>query len=84
MLFPAEKSQAVSLFDFINQLYENTSFIITTNKTPADWLNYSMMRFWQLLYWIDAGDWLKKPLNESPLFKDFDLFLEGNGINIYI
>ncbi len=37
MLFPVEKKQAVSLFNFINQLYENTSFIITTNKMPAEW-----------------------------------------------
>jgi DNA replication protein DnaC len=37
MLFPVEKAQAVALFNFINQLYENTSFIITTNKMPADW-----------------------------------------------
>lgn len=37
MLFPVEKKQAVSLFNFINQTYENTSFIITTNKMPADW-----------------------------------------------
>lgn len=37
MLFPVEKTQAVSLFNFINQLYENTSFIITTNKMPAEW-----------------------------------------------
>lgn len=37
MLFPVVKSQAVSLFNFINQLYENTSFIITTNKMPAEW-----------------------------------------------
>lgn len=37
MMFPVEKSQAVNLFNFINQLYENTSFIITTNKMPADW-----------------------------------------------
>ena len=37
MLFPIEKNQAVSLFNFINQLYESTSFIITTNKMPADW-----------------------------------------------
>jgi DNA replication protein DnaC len=37
MLFPVEKNQAVSLFHFINQLYESTSFIITTNKMPADW-----------------------------------------------
>jgi DNA replication protein DnaC len=37
MLFPVEKNQAVSLFNFVNQLYENTSFVITTNKAPADW-----------------------------------------------
>lgn len=37
MLFPVEKNQAVSLFNFINQLYEKTSFIITTNKMPTDW-----------------------------------------------
>lgn len=37
MLFPVEKSMAVSLFNFINQLYENTSFIVTTNKMPAEW-----------------------------------------------
>lgn len=37
MLFPVEKKEAVSLFNFINQTYENTSFIITTNKMPAEW-----------------------------------------------
>lgn len=37
MLFPIEKSQAVAFFNFINQRYEKTSFIITTNKMPADW-----------------------------------------------
>lgn len=37
MLFPMEKNDAVSLFNFINQLYEKTSFIITTNKKPAEW-----------------------------------------------
>lgn len=37
MLFPVEKNQAMSFFNFMNQLYENTSFIITTNKAPADW-----------------------------------------------
>jgi DNA replication protein DnaC len=37
MLFPVEKKDAVSLFNFINQLYEKTSFIITTNKKPAEW-----------------------------------------------
>jgi len=37
MLFPVEKKDAVSLFNFINQVYEKTSFIITTNKKPAEW-----------------------------------------------
>lgn len=37
MLFPVEKRDAVSLFNFINQIYEKTSFIITTNKKPAEW-----------------------------------------------
>ena len=37
MLFPIEKNHAVNLFNFINQTYENTSFIITTNKMPAEW-----------------------------------------------
>lgn len=37
MLFPIEKKHAVNLFNFINQTYENTSFIITTNKMPAEW-----------------------------------------------
>lgn len=37
MLFPIEKKQAVDLFNFINQLYENTAFVITTNKMPEQW-----------------------------------------------
>ena len=37
MLFPVEKNQAVALFNFINGLYEKTSFIITTNKKPTEW-----------------------------------------------
>lgn len=37
MLFPVEKSIAVSLFNFVNQVYERTCFIITTNKSPSDW-----------------------------------------------
>jgi DNA replication protein DnaC len=37
MLFPVEKQQAVALFNFINQIYEQTSFIVTTNKSPTDW-----------------------------------------------
>jgi len=37
MLFPIEKDQAVNFFNFINQLFEKTAFIITTNKSPKDW-----------------------------------------------
>lgn len=37
MLFLVEKSQTVNLFNFINQLYEKTSFRISTNKMPAYW-----------------------------------------------
>ena len=37
MLFPVEKNQAIALFNFINGLYEKTSFIITTNKKPPEW-----------------------------------------------
>jgi len=37
MLFPVEKTHAVSLFNFVNNLYEKTSFIITTNKKPTEW-----------------------------------------------
>ena len=37
MLFPIEKTHAVGLFNFINNLYEKTSFIITTNKKPTEW-----------------------------------------------
>lgn len=38
MLFLVEKSLAVALFNFINQLYEDTCFIISTNKMAADWV----------------------------------------------
>jgi len=37
MLFPVEKQQAIALFNFINQIYEQTSFIVTTNKSPSEW-----------------------------------------------
>lgn len=37
MLFPVEKQLAVSLFNFINLLFERTAFIITTNKAPKQW-----------------------------------------------
>lgn len=37
MLLPVTKNDAVAFFNFINQLYERTSFIITTNKSPKEW-----------------------------------------------
>ena len=37
MLFPLEKNIAVSFFNFINQIYESTSIIVTTNKKPTEW-----------------------------------------------
>lgn len=37
MLFPLEKQDAVSFFNFINLLFEKTAFIITTNKSPKEW-----------------------------------------------
>lgn len=37
MLFPVDKPTAVNLFNFINQLFEKTAFIITTNKSPKQW-----------------------------------------------
>ncbi|GGC35850.1 hypothetical protein GCM10011386_29990 [Parapedobacter defluvii] len=37
MLFPLQKEIAVAFFNFINQIYENASIVITTNKAPAEW-----------------------------------------------
>lgn len=37
MMFPIDKQTAISLFNFINQLFEKTAFIITTNKSPKEW-----------------------------------------------
>jgi len=37
MLFPLEKNLAVAFFNFINQIYESTSIVITTNKKPTEW-----------------------------------------------
>jgi len=37
MLFPIAKTEATKLFAFINQVFETTSFVITTNKSPSEW-----------------------------------------------
>ena len=34
---PLNKEDGNRFFVFINQIYETTSFIITTNKSPAEW-----------------------------------------------
>ena len=38
MMFALEKKQAVQLFNFINHLHEQSSFIVTTNKSPEEWV----------------------------------------------
>lgn len=38
MLFALDKQQAVALFNFVNHLHERASFIITTNKSPEQWV----------------------------------------------
>lgn len=38
MMFALEKPQAVALFNFVNHLHEKASFIITTNKSPEQWV----------------------------------------------
>lgn len=37
MLFPFEKNIAIDFFNFVNTIYEKTSLIITTNKSPQQW-----------------------------------------------
>ena len=38
MMFALNKQQAVALFNFINHLHEKASFIVTTNKSPEQWV----------------------------------------------
>jgi DNA replication protein DnaC len=39
MMFPLEKKQAVALFNLVDHFHQNASMIITTNKSPEDWVN---------------------------------------------
>jgi len=39
MLFALDKQQAVALFNFINHLHEKASLIVTTNKSPEQWVD---------------------------------------------
>ncbi len=38
MMFALNKQQAVGLFNFVNHLHEKASLIITTNKSPQEWV----------------------------------------------
>jgi DNA replication protein DnaC len=38
MMFALEKKQAVQLFNFVNHLHERASLIVTTNKSPEEWV----------------------------------------------
>lgn len=38
MMFALDKQQAVQLFNLINHLHEKASFIVTTNKSPEEWV----------------------------------------------
>lgn len=38
MLMPMKKEESVAFFNLINALYERTSVIITTNKSPTEWV----------------------------------------------
>lgn len=38
MMFALDKQQAVQLFQFVNHLHERASFIVTTNKSPEEWV----------------------------------------------
>lgn len=37
MMFPVTQQDAVAFFNLINELYDKTSLIITTNKSPKEW-----------------------------------------------
>jgi DNA replication protein DnaC len=37
MMFPVTQNDAVAFFNLINELYDKTSLIITTNKSPKEW-----------------------------------------------
>ncbi len=38
MMFPVEPKQAVSLFNLIDYLHQRASIIVTTNKSPEEWV----------------------------------------------
>ena len=38
MMFPIEKKQSVTLFNLIDHLHQKASIIVTTNKSPDEWV----------------------------------------------
>lgn len=38
MMFPVERKQSVSLFNLIDHLHQKAAIIVTTNKSPDDWV----------------------------------------------
>jgi DNA replication protein DnaC len=38
MMFPIERKQSVTLFNLIDHLHQNASIIVTTNKSPDEWV----------------------------------------------
>lgn len=39
MMFPIERKQAVGLFNVVDHLHQDASLIVTTNKSPDEWVN---------------------------------------------
>ena len=39
MMFPLERKQSVTLFNLIDHLHQKASIIVTTNKSPDEWVN---------------------------------------------
>jgi DNA replication protein DnaC len=38
MMFPIEHKQSVTLFNLIDHLHQNASIVVTTNKSPDEWV----------------------------------------------
>ena len=38
MMFPIERKQSVTLFNLIDHLHQNASIVVTTNKSPDEWV----------------------------------------------
>ncbi len=38
MMFALDNKQAVQLFNLVNHLHEKASIIVTTNKSPEEWV----------------------------------------------